>query len=382
MRTYDPGIRLAMLCLLIGFASGKVSAQPHSPQSHNSHQRKLIEWGWDEPDTQFLREHCAEMQQYPFDGVVFHLSGSGNFTWDAWGGRAFTRAEFQRDIENLQATQFGRLTDNFIRLNVSPGKNDWFDDATWKVILENSSHAAAIAKQTGCKGLLFDTEQYLGEPFNYRSQPPRPIAEYRAQVRKRGREWIRAINHEFPDIVIMLSFGYRTAQPKPGQSPEDAKYALLPDFLDGILEACSEQTVIVDGWEQSYGYRNPEQFAQARHTIREDALNWTAVPEQYRKHMHAAFGIWMDFNLKDHGWHTDDLSMNYFSPAAFQSSVEAALGQSDRYVWIYTEQPRWWTNEKLPGEYVEALKSARESFAKALSKEIPGTKSQTNSKSQ
>src|SRR5207302_9020804 len=33
---------------------------------------KLLEFGWDEPDTTFLRSHILQMQQSPFDGCVFH----------------------------------------------------------------------------------------------------------------------------------------------------------------------------------------------------------------------------------------------------------------------------------------------------------------------
>jgi hypothetical protein len=41
--------------------------------------------------------------------------------------------------------------------------------------------------------------------------------------------------------------------------------------------------------------------------------------------------------------------------------VRAALQKTDEYVWIYTEKPRWWTNEQLPAAYVKALEAARRS---------------------
>ena len=63
----------------------------------------------------------------------------------------------------------------------------------------------------------------------------------------------------------------------------------------------------------------------------------------------------MDCNLFDHGWHPDDFGQNYFTPEQFQSAVRSAQAHSDAYVWIYTEQPRWWTNEKLPQPYLDAL---------------------------
>jgi len=38
--------------------------------------KKLIEFGWDEPDTAFMRAHVAEMEQTPFDGCVFHANAT------------------------------------------------------------------------------------------------------------------------------------------------------------------------------------------------------------------------------------------------------------------------------------------------------------------
>src|SRR5215475_7500249 len=78
--------------------------------------KKLIEFGWDEPDTAFMREHIAEMEKTPFDGCVFHVvyknttgSGGGDFIWDCWGTRAFTREEVKGALEDLKATKFTRF---------------------------------------------------------------------------------------------------------------------------------------------------------------------------------------------------------------------------------------------------------------------------------
>src|SRR5437763_795483 len=49
--------------------------------------KKLIEFGWDEPDTSFLRRHVDAVERAPFDGCVFHVVASDaqgkqeNFTW-------------------------------------------------------------------------------------------------------------------------------------------------------------------------------------------------------------------------------------------------------------------------------------------------------------
>jgi hypothetical protein len=65
-----------------------------------------------------------------------------------------------------------------------------------------------------------------------------------------------------------------------------------------------------------------------------------------------------DCSWRQVGWNLDDFAKNHFTPEAFENSVRAALKVYE-YVWVYTEQPRWWTNERLPKAYVEALRAAR-----------------------
>ena len=75
--------------------------------------------------------------------------------------------------------------------------------------------------------------------------------------------------------------------------------------------------------------------------------------------MKAGFGVWLDNDWRRKGWNLTDFSKNHFSPGEFENAVRSALRVSDQYVWIYTEQPRWWTKDKLPQAYVDALRNAR-----------------------
>jgi hypothetical protein len=334
--------------------------------------KKVIEWGWDEPDTKFIRENIEKMEQYPFDGLIFHVTSNkgGNFTWEMWGGRKYELGEFQHSIDNLKATSFHRFTDRFLRVNVTPGTTDWFDDEAWGTVLNNFGVAAQVAKQGGCKGFMFDVEQYNEGLFDFGKQKhgdSKTFEEYGAKIRQRGREWMAKVNRHFPDITVLLTFGYRIAQPLEGKERSTSHYGLLADFLDGMLEACSKQTKIVDAWEYSYPYKELSQFEEAYTTVKEKSVDWTAQPEKYRRHVEASFGIWMDCRWRQVGWSLDDFSKNHFTPAEFGTTVRSALDVSDEYVWIYTEQPRWWTNERLPVEYVTALKQARN-----VRKEEPG----------
>lgn len=327
--------------------------------------KKLIEWGWDEPDTKFVRENVERMEQLPFDGFVFHVMSSqgGNLSWEVWSTRKFDLDEFADAINDVDATKFHRFTDRFLRVNVTPGKVDWFDDEEWAIVGGNFTVASQVAKETGCKGFMFDVEQYEQQLFDYRKQAHRETKtfdEYRGKVRERGQEWMRAINEHFTDITVLLTFGYRIAQPQ-GKDKDRAKshYGLLADFLDGMLDACSERTKIVDAWEYSYPYKKPAQFDEAYRTIKEKSLEWTAVPEKYRRHVGAGFGIWMDHDWRRSGWDLNEFTKNHFTPAEFELAVRSGLEASDEYVWIYTEQPRWWTAERLPQPYVDALRNAR-----------------------
>ena len=242
--------------------------------------KKLIEWGWDEPDTRFMRANIRQMEQFPFDGLVFHVNGSkgGNFAWEMWGSRRFALDKFKQAIDDLRVTEFRSFTDRFLRVNVTPGKVDWFDDQAWATILNNYRVAAQIARQGRCKGFMFDVEQYEGKLFDYRQQKQgKTFPDYQRQVRQRGREWMQVVNKEYPDITILLPFGYSAAHRR-GRAKDRSQvsYGLLADFLDGMLDACSKETTIVDAWEPSYPYKEQKQFEQAYQTIKQKALDWTA----------------------------------------------------------------------------------------------------------
>lgn len=322
--------------------------------------KKLIEFGSDEPSTEFMKAHAAEMEQMPFDGFVFHVPpiDGRNFVWTMWSAHRFRWEGFAKPLADLQSTKFMRLTDRFFRVNVTPGDVDWFDDKAWSSVQHNFGVAARFAREGGTKGFLFDTEQYQGDLFSYSKQAGREkhtFDEYSAKVRQRGEEWMREVNKHFPDITILITFGYAYAQPRGDKNEKtlaDAHYGLLPDFLDGMFAVCTDDTRIVDAWELSYGYKRRREFEKARDTIVRRTLDWTADKDRYKRHGRAGFGIWMDYQA---AWDPNDFAKNHFSPTEFEASLKAAFELSDEYVWIYTEKPRWWTREKLPEAYLAVL---------------------------
>ncbi len=335
--------------------------------------RKLIEFGWDEPDTGFLRRHRQQLEQAPFDGCVFHVLAQGssgppqNFTWLCWGRRRFTPSEFAGARADLESTQGTRFRDNFLRFNVTPGDVDWFDDFT--AVTSNALHAAQLARAGHCRGILLDTEQYQGKLFDYQKQhgaADHSWAEYAAQTRRRGREVMAAFQEGFPGLTILVTFGPSLVwkQIGGGRTPvADCPDGLLVPFFDGMIAAASKETQLVDGHELSYGYRDASDFVQARETIRNGAARLAADRPGYARAVSAAFGIWLDFDWQKHGWNTRRPESNYFSPDRFETSLRAAIEQSDEYVWIYAEKPRWWSEKNgtidLPPAYVETVRRVR-----------------------
>jgi hypothetical protein len=330
---------------------------------------KLIEWGWDEPDPAFMRRHVAEMAKTPFDGCVFHVrydkpGGQGSLTWEMWGRQALDERLFEGAVADLRAARPARFTERFLRVNVTPGDLDWFDDFT--PVLANARTAARIARRGRVRGVLFDVEQYQGQLFDYRRQrhaASQPWENYAIRARHRGREVMEAFQAGYPGLTLFLTFGHSLpfVQSKHGQVPlAEVSYGLLAPFLDGVLDGARGSTRIVDGYELSYGFTHAPHFDQARTLVKEGVLPIVGNPEAYRQRVDLAFGLWMDYDWRRVGWHPKDPEKNHFSPERWAASVTRAREITDQYVWIYGEQVRWWGPEAqtrpVPEAYREALR--------------------------
>lgn len=353
--------------VLLGFAVSMTTAEAGPKLVRIGPEKKVIEWGWDEPSPAYMRANAESMDGYGFDGVIFHAEPVRNgkaesFAWSCWTGTRFGYEDFARDIADLQAAgaTFRHMTDNFLRFNVTPGDVDWFDDEAFAAVTSNAELAGRVAKEGGCQGLMFDIEMYGRPLFTYAEQARRQtktFAEYEEKVRQRGQELMRAFNRYYPDITVLLTYGYEITGV--GGDRSQAPYGLLKDLLDGMFEAAAEKTIIVDAYEGAYSFRAHRQFAQARQTVREGMLKFVGNPRAYRKHVQVGFGVWMDNRYQAKDWFPDDFERNTFTPEEFEYSVFCGLDVTDRYVWVYTEHPKWWTNEQLPPAYWDALRGIR-----------------------
>ena len=361
-----------LVCLLWG---GLQSASADSAQSQigvPALDKKIIEYGWDVPTPDFIRGHIQEMEQKPFDGIIFRLQGGSNvFEPTPW-----EESKLAADLDNLANTHWEKFTDNFA-LMLAASDQDWFNDSHWTAIEHNTGLVIRAAKAARCVGICFDPEPYGKNPWTYKEaalRDSKKFAEYESQVRKRGAQFIKVIQAELPNPKILtffqLSLFGELCRP---MKPEDraAKlsshdYGLLPAFLNGILDGAGPGVTIIDGNENAYYYSDSKSYFDVYHLITQRALYMIdpALCAKYRAQMQVGQALYIDqyFALR-----TMRVLGNYMTPAEerkwFEHNVYWALYTSDRYVWCYSERMNWWTNTTVPEGAENAIRSARAKIA-------------------
>ena len=345
-------------------------------------EKKLINFGWDMPAPGALAEKIGDLQHLPFDGLTIRAV---NFCYPFYNKNV--NAAVEENVEAMSRIEWGRFTDNFMYM-VTGDRVDWFDEAAWGdegYILENVRAIARMGQAGGCKGILFDPEfVYWGQPgdsWTYRTQASREeksIVEYRAMVRQRGAQFIKAIEEYMPGTTFLTLFwGIRytlaariaiEADPEIVNQiiAEAPHYGLLHDFMLGILEGADRGTVIVDGNEASYYTSDFEGYNQAYHFVHQTMLG--AIPEElhykYRAQVAVAHAIFADVHSNTRPLH---MHSTYMTPEERALSMEwvvyHALRNSDQYVWFYTEKPRYLDNHLVAPEMPPAIERARQKVA-------------------
>ena len=158
--------------------------------------KKIIKTGQDRPTPAYLRDHVAEMERLPFDGLAIALERPGDeerhlrrleYQW--WQPRPIEQQVHEDTVAVLAPVPFSRFTDNFLWISTQsrfePAPS-WTDEEAFAAIRRNMVLAARIAKDAGLKGIFVDVEQYGGMRwsrwmmrFNYpyaHSQEPGMVA--------------------------------------------------------------------------------------------------------------------------------------------------------------------------------------------------------------
>ena len=364
--------------LLMGTLVAAIGA---SAFAQGAPKKKLIQYGWDIKLPAYVAENIREMEKKPFDGIMTRTDGNG-FS-HVFYNKELDAKQTADYLEAMKSIQWEKFTDNFFCM-YSRSNMDWFSDEDWAPdgwILRNVRLCAKAAKVGRCVGVCFDPEWFWGRsPWTYKEQPranEKSFAEFEQVVRKRGAQWMEALQEEYPDLVVhtfflvsdprMFKEARKEADPvKRSQLTEPEHYALWAAFINGMLDAVKGKTIITDGNEWAY-YINTEEAFDAQVEMMHEGVRLMfdpAVWPKYKKHVQAANAIYVDYicNLLPHRLHTSNLPYEQRARHA-EFNVYHALNTSDQYVWLYSEYMDWWQDVRVPPYLADAIRSAKRKLA-------------------
>jgi len=313
------------------------------------------------PTPSQLAENIAAVDKLPIQGFVFNLTNAKAYFADACMIPSFiyTYEDFVKEVALMKNFEFKSRKKFFARINISAGlQTDWFDDAGWKIILNNIKLASRASAEMGAFGFCLDNEQYNVQPFNYTSQSNRitkSFSEYEAQSRKRGKQFAEALLSHMPKAVLIYMFGNsQIASEKCEKSDLNTFYmGLWPGFLDGMMDA-TDEAKFIDG-QENYNVRTFEHFSKNRRFVKKDGAIYSANPTRYQKRVHAASSVWLKKEVGDElSLDRADFTKNNHTPEEFEHAIHYALLNSDGWIWLYAVP---WFN--LPKEYIDAVHAAR-----------------------
>ena len=343
--------------------------------------RKVIVYGWQLgfTDVKSLRRNAGLMQRQPFDGIMFSLFYNGHPRDHAFiHSTRLSDADFAPAAKELAAIKWTTFTDNFLvvkagerfLLKGEPGRLDWFDDQQWKNIYHNIAVVTRVAVKAKCVGLAFDPEPYHAAIWNYDqagSRKPqihrnsKSFAQYSAVVRRRGAEFMRAIQAEMPKVRI---FNLYQAVRIPPSKLAESIYSLYPAFINGMLDAAKPTVKFIDGNEYGFSLLTRADYTNAYVNVKERKLALIDPKNRgkYRNQVQVSVPLYLDDIFGSHK-HRRWIG-TYLSTASkrrlFEHKLFQALDSVDEYVWVYGERVAWFHPQRVPRWAAGTVKEVKE----------------------
>ncbi len=322
----------------------------------------------DAPMPHYLATHPDYLANTPFDGITIPVpidpawtTSQGLVSRPIYGLNQLTMLNVpipwsvvQGAVNDLKQVQWGHVTDNFLWYGFSEFASDE-DAATksvnpssaadWNVVVQNAALCARMCREAGLKGFMMDPEQYghypTGEyyPFGLGTA---------ATWRARGEQWIKAVQAEYPEIILNSFFTWGP-ESQPGGW---ADYPNLANFMNGVLAGIQSPARIIHGWESTFWYGmnrtidgistqfagDRTVYAQTRSDIRNSWRSFSDDPAKYDAFVDVGMAAWVEsdpYNLPD-GWPT-----GFVNDPGPWSNLAATLAYSDEYVWTWSEHTNY-----------------------------------------
>lgn len=291
--------------------------------------------------TPAILENRAYLETLPFEGMVINIPAS----WNAMTpGAVISKDEVRRWLEPL--ADFNADKFNYLVIeNDRPG--DLFDDAAWAQAIENWRIIAAVAAETGLRGILFDNEEYQGRWDNFpddvaADSASRGLAAYQAQAQLRGAQIMQAVTSAFPAVQMAVAHGpYLSVPEGPGRPAAMALQAgdwtdqeLMGPFFTGLVEGAADGATIIDAGEL-YALRSAADFAQS-FAYREGL--GALIPWPADATVVAGWPARVDAG---HMLYTDTFPEGFTqTPESLTTTLQAAIPHSEGAIFVFTEEAR------------------------------------------
>lgn len=364
----------------------KVSAKIHHFPV-NVNKKKLIKFGWDDKNVDYISKNIRRMEKaHPYlDGVRIRYGK------DAQKRHFFDNPRWTEEdlmIKELEKIDFHVFKHNFLNVSLSSTTTDpdWFSNSLWKNVLANTRLASkALQTCKGCDGIILDTEYYEDSVFSYspwiynKTIYSQSFEEVKTKVYQRGQQFMKALrtDREKFDILVLHSFvDMWKRMDRDINRLADNPYALLPAFIDGMLDQAGD-CKIVDGAENLSYYIDETLEYRTAYQLAIDAAKNLLSSKSFAK---------LDQNLQ--------ISMAMY-PAHYVSNYKTqnnlseqditkwlihnvynSLLHADEYAWIFTsrgigpsKKENWWTEpvENLPAYMIEGYTKGKNKFENARS---------------
>lgn len=307
-----------------------------------SHDKKIIEFGSDAPSAVWVKNNVASMEQKPFDGVAFV---PGNLYSTIWRTNAWRNSSDYLDTASLTTISWNKFRgNNFLLLFANKEdkypQNLW-DDAGWAQIVANMGALAKAAKDSGCAGILFDTEYYSTEsPWSYAANTNgHTQAETQAKMEARAAQVMNAWQAQYPEITILLS--------TTGCYTTGKNYDLLPYWINGMLNVIGTNARIVDGDEYAYYYPDtnywPRMYDRIKVSQSRVSYLGSANQAKYNQNVEVGKALNWDMDELDASANTAQIRKDRWEHNVYMSMLTA-----DKWVWTYSGKVNWWG---VPVEY-------------------------------
>ncbi|MCE2806752.1 MAG: hypothetical protein LW700_16345 [Gemmataceae bacterium] len=351
--------------------------------------------------SRYLARHPEFTATFPYDGLIIpaliDAKWSGQMGLPAedrflrgvvWNATRIPPAAIDAVAADLNSVKWRGLTDNFLNYSMIDATRgrfmpDFTSDADWAVLEHNARQAARLCRLSGLKGFWLDTEQYGNYRWRTESAVPEfdpkrptnlkfPLGKDTPEVlRKRGAQWIRAIQEELPGVRILITFAW---------SPDANEYGPIQGangFLNGILDGIQKPGQLIHGYENTFYFgQGPgtkhtregfpggrDKFLETRAKIRQ-WRGFSSNPSKYDSFLRTGMAAWIEddpWALWD-GWPSG-------GPESFWSNLPLALAHSDEYVWVWSEHTRY--RQSPPGPVNPFLAALRNRTFNTGQEQVP-----------